>query len=96
MTNNPLYRFGTKARDMAGTAADAGLHIRRHADTPHAVMDGEGLHIAGRLPGHRRASSTDRCVIMTVKLCARPLRGSIRVNSWGPLRLGRQAEGTIE
>ena len=28
----------------------------------HAVMNGESLHVAGRLLGHRRASTTNRYV----------------------------------
>ena len=57
-----LYWFWTKARDMAGIVADARLHDRRHAHASRAVMGSESLHIAGRLPGHRRASTTNRCV----------------------------------
>ena len=64
LTKNALYWFWTKARDMAGivVVADARLHDLRHAHASHAVMNGESLHIAGRLLGHRRASTTNRYV----------------------------------
>lgn len=47
-----------RGRDLA----DALLHDLRHAHASHAVMNGENLHVAGRLPGHRRASTTNRYV----------------------------------
>ena len=59
---NRLYRFWLKVRDQAGIVADARLHDLRHAHASHAVMGGEGLHVAGRLLGHRRASTTNRYV----------------------------------
>ena len=62
LTKNALYWFWTKARDMAGIVADARLHDLRHAHASHAVMNGESLHIAGRLLGHRQASTTNRYV----------------------------------
>ncbi len=62
MTEGALYWFWTKARDMAGTVADARLHDLRHAHASHAVMNGESLHVAGRLLGHQRASTTNRYV----------------------------------
>lgn len=34
----------------------------RNAQTSHAVMNGESLHVAGCLPGHRRAGTTNRYV----------------------------------
>ena len=42
--------------------ADARIHDLRHAHASHAVMNGESLYIAGRLLGHRRASTTNRYV----------------------------------
>ena len=41
---------------------DARLHDLRYAHASHAVMNGESLHVAGRLLGHRRASTTNRYV----------------------------------
>ncbi len=57
-----LWRFWIKARDAAGIVADARLHDLRNAHASHAVMNGESLHVAGRLLGHRRASTTNRYV----------------------------------
>ena len=62
MTNNQLHYFWTKARDAAGTVADARLHDLRHAHASHTVMNGESLHVAGRLLGHRLATTTNRYV----------------------------------
>ena len=55
-------KFWIKARDAAGIVADARLHDLRHAHASHAVMNGESLHVTGRLLGHRRASTTNRYV----------------------------------
>ena len=65
MGNGPLstddpWRFWAKARDEAGIVADARLHDLRHAHASHTVMNGESLHVAGRLLGHRRATTTGR------------------------------------
>ncbi len=57
-----LYKFWRRTRDAAGIVADARLHDLRHAHASHAVMNGESLHVAGRLLGHRRASTTNRYV----------------------------------
>ena len=62
LSKNVLYWFWRKTRDAAGIVADARLHDLRHAHASHAVMNGESLHIAGRLLGHRRASTTNRYV----------------------------------
>ena len=62
LTKERLYSFWTKARDAAGIVADARLHDLRHAHASHAVMNGESLHVAGRLLGHRRATTTNRYV----------------------------------
>ena len=60
--SNELHYFWTTTRDAAGIVADARLHDLRHAHASHAVMNGESLHVAGRLLGHRRASTTNRYV----------------------------------
>lgn len=68
-----LHWFWTKTRDLAGIVADARLHDLRHAHASHAVMNGESLHFAGRLLGHRRASTTNRYVHLddaTLRLAA--------------------------
>ena len=62
LSENALYWFWIKTRDAAGIMADARLHDLRHAHASHAVMNGESLHVAGRLLGHRRASTTNRYV----------------------------------
>ena len=62
LSADDLWRFWIKARDAAGIVADARLHDLRHAHASHAVMHGESLHVAGRLLGHRRASTTNRYV----------------------------------
>ena len=62
LSTNDLWAFWTKARDAAGIVADARLHDLPHAHASHAVMNGESLHVAGRLLGHRRASTTNRYV----------------------------------
>ena len=40
--------------------ADARLHDLSHSYASHAIMNGESLHMAGRLLGHRRAATTNR------------------------------------
>ncbi len=62
LSTNDLWAFWTKARDAAGIVAPARLHDLRQAHASHAVMNGESLHVAGRLLGHRRASTTNRYV----------------------------------
>ena len=62
LSTDDLWRFWIKARDAAGIVADARLHDLRHTHASHAVMKGESLHVAGRLLGHRRASTTNRYV----------------------------------
>ena len=59
---NDLYWFWRRVRDAAGIVPDARLHDLRHAHASHAVMNGESLHVAGRLLGHRRVSTTNRYV----------------------------------
>ena len=60
LNENALYYFWLKARDDAGIVADARLHDLRDSYALHAIMNGESLHMAGRLLGHRRATTTDR------------------------------------
>ena len=67
LTENELYYFWIKSRDAAGIVADARLHDLRHAHASYPVMNGESLHIAGRLLGHRRASTTNRLFIWTTR-----------------------------
>ena len=62
LSTNDMWKYWTGARDMAGIVADARLHDLRHAHASHAVMNGESLHVAGRLLGHRRATTTSRYV----------------------------------
>ena len=62
LDKNDLYSFWIATRGAAGIVADARLHDLRHAHASHAVMNGESLHVAGRLLGHRRASTTNRYV----------------------------------
>ncbi len=62
LDKNDLWKFWTGVRREAGIVADARLHDLRHAHASHAVMNGESLHVAGRLLGHRRASTTNRYV----------------------------------
>ena len=62
LNRNSLWNFWKKTRETAGIVADARLHDLRHSHASHAVMNGESLHVAGRLLGHRRASTTNRYV----------------------------------
>ena len=62
LDKHDLYKFWLKARDAAGIVADARLHDLRHTHASHAVMNGESLHVTGRLLGHRQASTTNRYV----------------------------------
>ena len=55
-----LYLFWRRVRDESGIVADARLHDLRHSHASHAIMNGESLHMAGRLLGHRRATTTNR------------------------------------
>ena len=62
LTDGALYEFWTKARDLAGIAADARIHDLRHSHASHSVMNDDNLHVAGRLLGHPRASTTNSYV----------------------------------
>ena len=55
-----LYCFWLGVRAEACIVADARLHDLRHSHASHAIMNGESLHMAGCLLGHRRASTTNR------------------------------------
>ena len=88
---NRLYQFWLKVRDQAGIVEDARLHDLRHAHASHAVMNGESLHVAGRLLGHRRASTTNRYVHLddaTLSEAAERVAESIREK----LRYGSTAQ----
>ena len=62
LTKNELYYFWIKTHGAAGIVADTTLHDLRHGHALHVIMNGESLHVAGRLLGHRSASTTNRCV----------------------------------
>lgn len=62
MNRGGLRGLWMKTWDLTGIVADARLHDLRLAHASHAVMIGESLHVAGRLLGHRRASTTNRYV----------------------------------
>ena len=62
LSTSDLWTFWTKTRASAAIVADAQLRNLRHAHASHAVMNGESLHIAGRLLGHRRATTTNRYI----------------------------------
>ena len=55
-----LFRFWRQMRDEAGIVGDARLHDLRHSHASHAIMNGESLHMSGRLLDHRRAATTNR------------------------------------
>ena len=54
--------MGVSLARLTTIMADARLHDLRHTHASHAVMNGEILHVVGRLLGHRHASTTDRCI----------------------------------
>ena len=62
LTKNEDYYFWTKTRRAARILADALLHDLCHSHTSHSDMNGESLLVAGRLLGHRWASTTNRYV----------------------------------
>ena len=85
LSKNELYYFWTTTRDAAGIVPDARLHDLRHAHASHAVMSGESLHVAGRLLGHRRASTTNRYVHLddaTLSRAAERVAGTIHWKLW--------------
>ena len=67
MSEGALYWFWRGVRDEAGIAEDARLHDLRHSHASHAIMNGESLHMAGRLLGHRRASTTNPSLPTSVR-----------------------------
>ncbi len=85
MSTNDLWRFWITTRDAAEIVADARLHDLRHAHASHAVMNGESLHVAGRLLGHRRASTTNRYVHLddaTLSLAAERVALAVEQRLW--------------
>ena len=60
LNRNRLLYFWNKVRDEADIVADARLHDLRHSHASHAIMNGESLHMTGRLLGHRSAATTNR------------------------------------
>ena len=62
MDNNELHYFWTTTSDTAGIVPDVRFHDLRHAHASHAVINGESLHVAGYLLGHRRATTTNHYV----------------------------------
>ena len=60
MSEGALYWFWCWVRDETGIVADTRLHDLRHSHASHAIMNGESLHMAGRLLGHRGAATTNR------------------------------------
>lgn len=80
LTDGAQYEFWTKARDLAGIVANARLHDLRHSHASHSVMNGDNLHVAGRLLGHRRASTTNSYVHLddaTLHAAAERVAGAI-------------------
>ena len=75
-----LYLFWRRVRDEGGIVADARLHDLRHSHASHAIMNGESLHMTGRLLGHRRAATTNRYAHLddvTLSAAAECLAGAI-------------------
>jgi len=62
LAEHVLNWFWKRTREAARIVANARLHDLRHSHASHAVMNGESLHVAGRLLGNRRASTTNRYV----------------------------------
>ncbi len=85
LSTNDLWRFWITTRDAAEIVADARLHDLRHAHASHAVMNGESLHVAGRLLGHRRASTINRYVHLddaTLSLAAERVALAVEQRLW--------------
>lgn len=61
MVTTAASRCGTECGSRPASRTCA-LRDLPHTDVSHAVMNGESLHVAGRMPGHRRASTTNRYV----------------------------------
>lgn len=59
LNGNDLRGFGRSTLAALGIVADARRDDLRPAHASHAVMNWKSLHVAGRLPGHRRASTVD-------------------------------------
>ena len=85
LDKSDLWKFWTRARDAAGTVADARLHDLRHAHASHAVMNSESPYVAGRPLGHRQASTTNRYVHLvdaTLSRAAERVAESIQRKLW--------------
>ena len=60
-TGRTIFRSSCRSlRDDAGIEADARLHDSRPSQASYAIMNRESPHMAGRLLGHRPASTTNR------------------------------------
>ena len=59
LSERELYQFWLWVRDTSGIVPNARLHDLRRPHASHAIMNGESLHMAGRLLGHRRAATTN-------------------------------------
>ena len=62
LSTDDLWKFWIKARNATGIMADARLHDLCDALASQTVMNGESLHVVGRLLEHRRTSTTNRYV----------------------------------
>ena len=59
---NALYWFSIRARDAAGIVVESRLDDLPTPHAYHADVTRQSLHVAGRLLGHRRVSTTNRYV----------------------------------
>ena len=57
-----FYYFWITTHNRIGIVMNARLHDLHHVHASHAVMNGEILHVAGRLLGHGRAATTNHYV----------------------------------
>ena len=86
LTSNELHYFWITTRDAAGIVPDARLHVLRHAQASHGVMNWETLYVAGHLPGQRQANRTIRYVDLddaTLSQAAERVAGAIRLKLHG-------------
>lgn len=59
LAKDDFHSFWIKTHDTAGIMEDAWLHDLQHPHASHTVMNGESLHVAGRLLKHRRVNTTN-------------------------------------